>query len=158
MMSQMDPREFDRVRAIVIAAQNILEAAEHDRVEAKQLLANLQALDEKVERSLGQIPRTIGGSLSKLANATAELAAARLSEKFVDANKAARDATLLFEAASRKLTRKYWTVLTVSQTVFALVLTSAAFFFIPSKEEIASRKYELNELQRSIQVLKQGKR
>lgn len=158
MMSQMDPQQFDRVRAIVIAAQNILEAAENDRVTVSKLLGTLQALDEKVDRSLGQIPRTIEGSLSKLANATADIAAARLSEKFVDANKAAKDATLLFEAASRKLMRKYWTVLTISQTVFALLLTGAAFLFIPSKEEIASRQHELRELQRSIQVLKQGGR
>ena len=157
-MSQMDPQQFDRVRVVVTAAQNILEAAENDRVSVSQLLAKLQRLEEKVDRSLAQIPSTIEGSLNKLASTTAKNAAAQLSEKFVDANKAAEKATQQFNAAGRNILRKYWIALTVSQLVIALILTSTAYFFIPSKEEIARRQNLNTELKRSIETLSKGKR
>lgn len=158
MMAQMDPKEFDRVRMVVTAAQNILEAAENDRQTASKLLTRLEALEGRVELVLGQIPRTIEGSLTRLASATAEDAAGRLSEKFVGANKAASDLTRLYLAASSKLRRKYWIALTVSQLVVALILSATAYFFIPSKEEIANRRYQLAELERSIVNLNKGKK
>lgn len=157
-MSQMDPLEFDRVRMVVTAAQNILEAAENDRATVSKMLERLEALDGKVERSLSQVPHAIEGALARLAGATAEGAAVRLSEKFVGANKAASDATRLFNSASHKLLRKYWVALTVSQLVFAMFLAATAYFFIPSKEEIVSRRHELADLQRSIEIIKKGKR
>lgn len=157
-MSQMDPQQFDRVRVLVTAAQNILEAAENDRATVSQLLAKLQRLEDKVDRSLAQIPSTIEGSLNRLASATAQSAAAQLSEKFVDANKAADKATQQFNTAGQNILRKYWVALTVSQLVFALILTTAAYYFIPSKEDIASRQTQYAELKRSIEMLSKGKR
>lgn len=154
----MDPQQFDRVRVVVTAAQNIIEAAENDRATVSQLLAKLQGLEEKVDRSLAQIPRTIEGSLNRLASATAQSAAAQLSEKFVDANSAAREATQQFHAAGRNILRKYWIALTVSQVVFALILTATAYYFIPSKEEIANRQNQYAELKHSIEILSKGKR
>ncbi|WP_145914728.1 hypothetical protein, partial [Pseudomonas syringae group genomosp. 3] len=103
----MDPKQFDRVRVVMTAAQNILEAAENDRATVSQLLAKLQQLEEKVDRSLAQIPSTIDDSLNSLASATAQSAADQLCEKFVDANKAADKATQQFEAAGRNILRKY---------------------------------------------------
>ncbi|WP_204127133.1 hypothetical protein [Pseudomonas ogarae] len=157
-MSQMDPQQFDRVRVVVTAAQNILEAAENDRATVSQLLAKLQKLEEKVDRSLTQIPGTIEGSLGRLASATAQSAAAQLSEKFVDANNAADKATQQFNAAGRNILRKYWIALTASQVVLALILTTTAYYFIPSKEDIASRQKQYSELKRSIEMLSKGKR
>ncbi|PHX32499.1 hypothetical protein AO278_24900 [Pseudomonas syringae pv. syringae] len=158
MMSQMDPKQFDRVRVVMTAAQNILEAAENDRATVSQLLAKLQRLEEKVDRSLAQIPSTIDDSLNSLACATAQSAADQLCEKFVDANKAADKATQQFEAAGRNILRKYWLALTVSQVVFALILLTGAYCFIPSKEEIASRQNQYAELKRSIDALNTRKR
>lgn len=157
-MSQMDPQQFDRVRAIVTAAQNILEATESDREAVNQLLQKLQRLESKVDQSLAQIPRTIEDSLSKLASATAERAAVQLSEKFIHANQAASDATQVFRAAGNTLWRKYWIATALSQVVFAMILAAAASYFIPSKAEIASRQDQLAELNRSITAVKNGKR
>ncbi|MHB2250577.1 hypothetical protein ACX64O_27440 [Pseudomonas fitomaticsae] len=154
----MDPQQFDRVRVVVTAAQNILEAAENDRATVSQLLARLQRLEDKVDRSLAQIPNTIEGSLNRLASATAQSAATQLSEKFVNANKAAEKATQQFNAAGQNILRKYWIALTVSQLVFALILTAAAYYFIPSKEDIASRQIQYAELKRAIEVMNKGKR
>jgi ABC-type transporter Mla subunit MlaD len=154
----MDPQQFDRVRVIVTAAQNILEAAERDREAVNQLLQKLQRLESKVDQSLAQIPRTIEGSLNKLASATAQGAAVKLSEKFVHANQAASDATQLFQAAGNTVWHKYWIATALSQVVFAMALAAAAYYFIPSKAEIVSRQDQLAELNRSITALKNGKR
>lgn len=157
-MSQMDPQQFDRVRVVVTAAQNILEAAENDRETVSQLFQKLQRLEGKVDQSLAQIPRTIEGSLSKLASATAQEAAAQLSEKFADANKAASHATQLFRIAGKNVWRNFWIATAITQVVFVLVLAAAAYNFIPTKEEIASRRAEYAELTRAIASLKNGKR
>lgn len=157
-MSQMDPQQFDRVRVVVTAAQNILEAAENDRETVSQLFQKLQRLEGKVDQSLAQIPRTIEGSLSKLASATAHGAAAQLSEKFVHANKAASDATQLFRIAGKNVWRNFWIATAITQIGFALALVAAAYYFIPSKAEIASRQDQLAELNRAITTFKTGKR
>lgn len=157
-MSQMDPQQFDRVRVIVTAAQNILEAAENDRAAVNQLLQKLQRLEGKVDQSLAQIPATIEGSLRNLASATAQGAAAQLSEKFVHANKAASNATQLFQAAGKNVWRNFWIATAATQFVIALALVAAAYYFIPSKAEIASRQEEFAELTRAIATLKNGKR
>ncbi|AMN80580.1 hypothetical protein [Pseudomonas azotoformans] len=157
-MSQMDPQQFDRVRVIVTAAQNILDAAESDRVAVSEILQKLQRLESKVDQSLAQIPRTIEGSLNKLSSAVAQGAAVQLSEKFIHANQAASDATQLFRTAGNTVWRKYWIATAVSQVVFAMTLAAAAYYFIPSKAEVASRQNQLAELNRSIAALKNGKR
>lgn len=157
-MSQLDPQQIDRVRVVVTAAQNILEAAENDRETVSQLFQKLQQLEGKVDQSLAQIPRTIEGSLSKLASATAQGAAAQLSEKFVEANKAASDATQLFQIAGKNVWRNFWVATAVTQIVFVLALAAAAYYFIPSKAEIASRQDQLAEINRAITAFKTGKR
>jgi len=157
-MSQMDPQQFDRVRVVVTAAQNILEAAENDRATVSQLLAKLQRLEDKVDRSLAQIPSTIEGSLNRLANVTAQSAAAQLSEKFVDANKAASHATQLFRIAGKTVWRNFWIATAITQVVFGLALAAAAYYFIPTKEEIASRRVEYAELTHAIATSKSGRR
>jgi hypothetical protein len=114
--------------------------------------------ERKVDQSLAQIPRTIEGSLSKLARATAHDAAAQLSEKFVEANKAASHATQLFRIAGKNVWRNFLIATAVTQVVFGLMLAAAAYYFIPTKDEIASRRAEYAELTHAIAASKSGRR
>lgn len=146
----MSDQEFNRMRAVVTAAENVLTAAENDRLTASQLLTRLETIESRVESALERVPGTIEKSMNRLASATAENAAERLSEKFADANAAASEATGHYQRTSKNLHRKLWLSLTMFQLALAILIGSAVYLFIPSKEEIAIRRQEVSELKRTV--------
>ncbi|MCT4978739.1 hypothetical protein ACTFXL_02755 [Pseudomonas aeruginosa] len=143
--------ESDRsLRAMAAAAKGIMSAAESDRIAAEQAVARLSGLGGKVEHALEQIPKV----MERTAPRVAELAAAQLTQKFKEANEAAEQARVSFQAASDSLKRRFWLSIIAVNLAAVVPLVLLFLYAIPSTDEIARRRQEVARLEKNIIELK----
>ncbi|HBO0987388.1 TPA: hypothetical protein SL402_002436 [Pseudomonas aeruginosa] len=147
--------ESDRsLRAMAAAAKGIMSAAESDRIAAEQAVARLSGLGGKVEHALEQIPKVMERTAPSTAERVAELAAAHLTQKFKEANEAAEQARVSFQAASDSLKRRFWLSIFAVNLAAVVPLVLLFLYAIPSTDEIASRRQEVARLEKNIIELK----
>ncbi|MDU0753919.1 hypothetical protein Q8X10_04315 [Pseudomonas aeruginosa] len=97
----MDTNNNDKdLRALVSAADRILQAAEEDRNTAAKAMGQLRGIEAQARQSLGLIPDVLSKSVDRLADASSEKAAKLLGEKFREADAAASRATAHYARAT----------------------------------------------------------
>jgi len=109
---------------------------------------------EKAVVALGEFQTVVEGQitsarqdLSLIADKTATQAAALLSDKFVQANKAADHATKQYKSAARMLGLKTFAILVVSLAAIAVTAWLLVSPLLPSQAELAFRRGQIAEME-----------
>lgn len=128
----MDTNNNDKeLRALVSAADRIMQAAEEDRNTAAKAMGQLRGLESQARQSLSLIPEVLSKSVDRLAEASSDKAAKLLSEKFREADAAASRATAHYARATENARPTLNRILIVQSAVFLLQLAMFfAFMFV----------------------------
>jgi len=123
--------EIERLRRLVIAADNIIQAAKQDRQAARALMDQLKTTDARVQQSLQKIPEaiaaipeTIHKELTRTSDSTAKEAARLLTEKFTAADQAAEQAAERYNTAKASWRSDTWWLLACNQLITGLVVVA----------------------------------
>lgn len=135
MENHPDSELIERLRRLVIAADNVIQAADQDRKVAHALMEQLKTTDVRVQQSLQKIPEaiaaipvTIKDELTKTADLTAREAARLLTGKFTAADKAAEQAAERYQTNKASWRSDTWWLLAINQLItWAIVV---AIYFI----------------------------
>ena len=133
----------EKIRAQAEVLTSLLSAGLHTQDEADKAVAALRKLQAEV---VGQIT-SARKDLSLIADETATKAAALLSEKFVQANKAADQAARQYKSAARTLGLKTFAVLVVSLVAIGVTAWLLVGPLLPSQAELAFRRAQIAEME-----------
>lgn len=139
----------EKIRAQAEVLTSLLSAGLHTRDEADKAVAALRKLQAEV---VGQIT-SARKDLSLIADETATKAAALLSEKFVQANKAADQAARQYKSAARMLGLKTFAVLVASLVAIGATTWLVVGPLLPSQAELAFRRAQIAEMKTEVAEL-----
>lgn len=128
------------------AANRILEASYNDEETARKAIDALSATRIRLERKIDELSRDVTAKIDSSALKTATEAACLLTEKFREADAAAKRARDRYELAGRKLT---WRLLG-GAAALQLVLIVGAWLIVqhalPSQAEVDTRRQTIEQL------------
>ncbi|MCQ4313710.1 hypothetical protein NAV33_17705 [Pseudomonas stutzeri] len=133
----------EKIRAQAEVLTSLLSAGLNTQDEADKAVAALRKLQAEV---VGQIT-SARKDLSLIADETATKAAALLSEKFVQANKAADQAARQYKSVARMLGLKTFAVLVVSLVAIGATAWLLVGPLLPSQAELAFRRAQIAEME-----------
>lgn len=146
MRAPITASEYDtydeKIRAQAEVLTSLLSAGLHTQDEADKAVAALRKLQAEV---VGQIT-SARKDLSLIADQTATKAAALLSEKFDQANKAADQAARQYKSAACMLGLKTFAALVVSLAAICATAWFLASPLLPSQAELAFRRAQIAEM------------
>lgn len=132
----------EKIRAQAEVLTSLLSAGLHTQDEADKAVAALRKLQAEVVAQIISARK----DLSLIADETATKAAALLSEKFVQANKAADQAARQYKSAARMLGLKTFAVLVVSLVAIGATAWLLVGPLLPSQAELAFRRAQIAEM------------
>lgn len=127
--------EEDMLQSLVDAAAKVMDAAYADEASANRAIAQMRAVANNIEYRSEEIKKQLSKSIESFADRTASLAAAKLLEKFKQADEQADMAAKRYNTAARLLTLKLVGVAFAVQCAVVGAVYGILVWRVPSFEE-----------------------